>query len=49
MVEGRTIKLGRTLGLGEARVEDEEGKLFAYGVGTFMILPGQGPPESLPP
>ena len=49
VAEGRTIKLGRTLGLGEARVEDEEGKLLAYGVGTFMILPGQGLPQSLPP
>ena len=46
---GRTIKLGRTLGLGEARVEDTEGKLLAHGVGTFMVLPGQGLPESLPP
>jgi len=49
VTEGRRIKLGRTLGLGEARVEDEEGKLLAYGVGTFMILPGQGLPASLPP
>ena len=42
VAEGRRIKLGRTLGLGEARVEDEEGKLLAHGIGTFMILPGQG-------
>lgn len=49
VAEGRTIKLGRTLGLGEARVEDEEGKLLAYGVGTFMIVPDRGLPESVPP
>jgi len=49
VAEGRRIKLGRTLGLGEGRVEDEEGKLLAYGTGTFMILPGQGLSESLPP
>jgi uncharacterized protein (TIGR00369 family) len=49
VAEGRRIKLGRTLGLGEARVEDEEGKLLAYGIGTFMILPGQGLSQSFPP
>jgi uncharacterized protein (TIGR00369 family) len=49
VAEGRTIKLGRTLGLGEARVEDEEGKLLAYGVATFMIVPDRGLPESVPP
>jgi hypothetical protein len=37
------------LGLGEATVEDEKGKLLAHGTGTFMIVPGQGLPESLPP
>jgi len=49
VAEGRRIKLGRTLGLGEARVEDEKGRLLAYGIGTFMILPGPGLSESLPP
>jgi uncharacterized protein (TIGR00369 family) len=49
VAEGRRIKLGRTLALGEARIEDGEGKLVAHGVGTFMILPGQGLPDSLPP
>lgn len=49
VAEGRRIKLGRTLGLGEARVEDGEGKLLAHGTGTFMILPGQGLSEPFPP
>lgn len=49
IAEGRRIKLGQTLGLGEATVEDEEGKLLAHGTGTFMIVPGQGLYESLPP
>jgi uncharacterized protein (TIGR00369 family) len=49
VAEGRRIKLGQTLGFGEARVEDEEGKLLAHGVGTFMVLPGQGLPQSFPP
>jgi len=30
-------------------VEDEEGKLLAYGLGTFMILPGKRLLESFPP
>ncbi len=49
VAEGRRIKLGRTLGLGEASVVDEEGKLLAHGIGTFMILPGQGMSETFPP
>ena len=49
IAEGRRIKLGQTLGLGEATVKDERGKLLAHGTGTFMIVPGQGLPESLPP
>jgi uncharacterized protein (TIGR00369 family) len=49
VAEGRRIKLGRTLGLGEARVEDGEGKLLAYGIGTFMIVPEQDLPGSVPP
>ena len=34
---GRCIKLGRSLGLGEARVENEDGKLLAYGITTVMV------------
>jgi uncharacterized protein (TIGR00369 family) len=49
VAEGRRIKLGQTLSLGEASVKDEEGRLLAHGIGTFMILPGQGLSVSLPP
>ena len=49
IAEGRRIKLGQTLGLGETRVEDEKGRLLAHGTGTFMIVPGQAASESLPP
>ena len=49
IAEGRRIKFGQTLCLGEASVEDEKGKLLAHGTATFMIVPGQGLPESLPP
>ncbi len=49
IAEGRRIKFGQTLCLGEASVEDEKGKLLAHGTATFMIVPGQDLPESLPP
>jgi uncharacterized protein (TIGR00369 family) len=49
IAEGRRIKFGQTLGLGEAIVKDEGGKLLAHGTGTFMIVSGQGLPETLPP
>lgn len=38
--EGRCIKMGKTLALGEAFVRDEEGKLIAHGTSTMMVLPG---------
>jgi len=38
--EGRCIKMGKTLALGEALVKDEEGKLIAHGTSTMMVLPG---------
>jgi uncharacterized protein (TIGR00369 family) len=37
---GRRIKVGRTLGLGEAEVTDENGKILAHGMSTVMVLPG---------
>lgn len=48
---GRALKLGRSLGLAEARIEDETGALVAHGTTTVMALPklaleGQ---EGLPP
>lgn len=37
---GSCIKLGRSLGLGEARIENEEGRLLAHGTTTVMVQPG---------
>ena len=36
---GRTIKTGRTLGLADARIEDQKGRLLAHGTVTIMVLP----------
>ncbi len=36
---GRCIKLGKTLGLGEATVTDEDGRILAHGTSTLIILP----------
>ena len=51
VARGRSIKLGKTLALGEGQVEDEKGILVAHGTVTLMVvsdlnLPGS---ESLPP
>jgi uncharacterized protein (TIGR00369 family) len=51
VVKGRSIKIGRTLALGEAYVNSAEGNLIAHGTATMMIVPdlkveGQ---ENLPP
>ena len=35
---GKIIKMGRTLCLGETSIEDERGRLLAYGTATMMIL-----------
>jgi uncharacterized protein (TIGR00369 family) len=35
---GRTIKMGKTLCLADATIEDEQGRLLAYGTATMMIL-----------
>ncbi len=55
IAKGRCIKLGRKLGLGEASVFDENGKIVAHGTSTLMIVPGLGlagghklPPKFLP-
>ncbi|MDY6822533.1 MAG: PaaI family thioesterase [Thermodesulfobacteriota bacterium] len=34
---GSCIKLGRTIGLGDARIENEDGKLVAHGTTTVMV------------
>jgi uncharacterized protein (TIGR00369 family) len=54
IARGRRIKLGKTLGLGEAEVTDETGRLLAHGISTLMVLEhvrlaGQGelPPKFL--
>jgi uncharacterized protein (TIGR00369 family) len=40
IAEGRTVKIGRTLGLGEAKVFNEDGKLLAHGSSTLITAPG---------
>ena len=42
IARGRCIKLGKTLGLGEAEITSSEGKLIAQGTSTLIILPGFG-------
>ncbi|MCU0582374.1 MAG: PaaI family thioesterase [Syntrophales bacterium] len=37
---GRRIRLGRTLGLGEAEIFNGEGKLVAHGTSSVIVLPG---------
>ena len=48
---GRRIRLGRTLGLGEAEIFNGEGRLIAHGTSSVIILPGFGFPgnPTLPP
>ena len=48
---GRCIKLGKTLGLGEASVENEAGKLLAHGTTTLMVQPdlSLGEADDFPP
>jgi uncharacterized protein (TIGR00369 family) len=51
IARGKRLKLGRTLGLGEAEIIDGDGKLIAQGTSTLIVLPGfgfAGSPE-LPP
>jgi uncharacterized protein (TIGR00369 family) len=38
IAKGRSIKVGKTLCLGEALIEDETGKLLAHGTSTMMTL-----------
>ncbi len=39
IAKGRRIKSGRTLGLGEAEVIDDAGRILAHGTSTLMTLP----------
>ncbi|MEJ2718439.1 MAG: PaaI family thioesterase [Deltaproteobacteria bacterium] len=48
IARGRSIKLGRAIGLGAAEVTDQAGKLIAHGTSTVMVIPsvtfvGSGP------
>ena len=39
IARGSRIKVGRTLGLGEAEVTDENGRILAHGTSILMVLP----------
>jgi uncharacterized protein (TIGR00369 family) len=39
VAKGRKIKLGKTLGLAEAKVTDERGRVLAHGTSTLMVMP----------
>ncbi len=39
VAHGQSIKLGKTLALGEARITDSKGKLVSHGTATMMVLP----------
>ncbi len=48
--QGRTLKLGRSLGLAEAQVIDDNGELIGHGTVTLMVNPGSHRGHSgLPP
>ena len=38
IANGKKIKLGRTLGYGQAQVTDETGKMLAHGTSTLMVI-----------
>jgi uncharacterized protein (TIGR00369 family) len=40
IARGRSIKLGKTLGLGEVEVTDAEGRILTHGTSTLIVLPG---------
>ena len=51
VAQGRCIKLGRTLALGETQVRNGDGALVAHGTATMMVVPDLRIPgyEILPP
>ena len=51
LAQGRCIKMGRSLALGEAQVKDSNGILVAHGTATMMVVPDLHIPgyEDLPP
>ncbi|MFC1885160.1 PaaI family thioesterase [Thermodesulfobacteriota bacterium] len=38
IAKGRSIKTGKTICLGEATIEDENGKLLSHGTSTLMVM-----------
>lgn len=50
VAQGRCIKMGRTLALGETQVRNGEGVLVAHGTATMMVVPDLHVPgyENLP-
>jgi uncharacterized protein (TIGR00369 family) len=48
IAKGRSLKVGKTLCLGEALIEDENGALLAHGTSTMMVLKDL-PLQGLPP
>jgi uncharacterized protein (TIGR00369 family) len=46
---GRLIHAGRSLGLSEVRIEDEQGAMVAHGTSRCFIFPPVGPPSETPP
>ncbi len=40
IAQGKMIKLGKTLGYGQAEVLDENGRILASGSSTLMVIPG---------
>jgi uncharacterized protein (TIGR00369 family) len=51
VAQGRCIKMGRTLALGETYVRNGEGVLVAHGTATMLVVPDLHIPgcENLPP
>ncbi|HOK06154.1 MAG TPA: PaaI family thioesterase [Syntrophales bacterium] len=41
-VRGHCIKMGKTLGLTEATINDERGRIISHGTSTLVVLPGHG-------
>ena len=50
IARGRRIKMGRTLGLGEAQVLDRDGRILTHGTSTLVAVPGGfGREQPMPP
>ena len=54
IAQGKMIKLGRTIGYGQAELTDEKGRIIASGSSTLMVIPalafgyaGELPPKFL--